>query len=188
MNRRDWLHTVGVGSAAFLASGRTLVADMAEQGHAHKPVNGPLSSVTVAFGQWPVGSVTAPVDRMALPTAPPAPNGHLVIPHTATIKAGGTINYVIAGFHQLAVYAPGKQPTDVNTSTLLPIAGAPPFIGLIDDPAGRLFRSLDPRLNPANQDRVEVVTFGEPGLYLVICTVSIHFINDHMFGWVRVLP
>jgi hypothetical protein len=28
----------------------------------------------------------------------------------------------------------------------------------------------------------------QPGLHLVICGVVPHFVNDDMFGWVRVLP
>ena len=187
MKRRDWLHMVGVGSAGLLA-GRIPTEAAQGQGHKHKPVDGPEANAVVTFGQWPAGNFSAPVHRRALPTAPPAPNGHALIPHTATIKAGGAVNYAIAGFHQIAVYAPGKKPEHVNTSVLLPIPGAPPFIGLIDDPVDRIFRGLDPRLNPENQDRVEVVTFAEPGVYLVICTVSIHFVDDHMFGWTRVLP
>jgi hypothetical protein len=142
-----------------------------------------------------VGTVEAPVDRTETPLAPVAPNVHALLPQDVTIKEGGAVNFVLAGFHQVAVYAPGKEPEDVVTSLLLPIPGAPPAVGLIDDPADRIYRGLDPRLlspvppaapNLLSQDRVEVVGFSQRGTYLVICTVNVHF-ADGMFGWVRVI-
>ena len=69
---------------------------------------------------------------------------------------------------------------------LLPIPNAPPVVGLIDDPAQRIYRGLDPRLATTLQDRVEVVGFSKRGTYLVICAVNVHF-NDGMFGWVKVI-
>jgi len=56
---------------------------------------------------------------------------------------------------------------------------------LIDDPNNRIFRGLNPQTVP--QDRVETVHFAEPGTYLVICGVRPHFVDDNMFGFVRVL-
>jgi hypothetical protein len=32
------------------------------------------------------------------------------------------------------------------------------------------------------------VYFEKPGTYLVICGVRDHFVNDHMYGFVTVLP
>jgi hypothetical protein len=129
------------------------------------------------------------------PLAPIAPNTHALLPQVAVIKEGGAVNFILAGFHQVVVYAPGKKPEDVDQSVLLPIPGAPAVVGLIDDPGGRIYRGLDPRaLSPAppaapnllSQDRSEVVSFSKRGLYLVICSVNVHF-NDGMFGWVRVI-
>jgi hypothetical protein len=57
-------------------------------------------------------------------------------------------------------------------------------VGLIDDPERRLYRGANPI--GLLQDRVEVVHFSEPGLYLVICSVNVHF-ADNMYGWVMVL-
>ena len=42
--------------------------------------------------------------------------------------------------------------------------------------------------NTFERDRVEVVHFANPGTYLVICGVRNHFVNDDMYGFVRVLP
>jgi hypothetical protein len=129
------------------------------------------------------------------PLAPIAPNVHALLPHVVTIKQGGAVDFIIAGFHQIAVYAPRTRPEDINVNLLLPIPGAPPAIGLIDDPNRRIYRGLDPRLlspgppadpNLLSQDRVEAVGFSGRGTYLVICTVNVHF-AEGMFGYVRVV-
>lgn len=190
MKRRQFVEQLGIGSAVLAAAG---VAQAAQNDHAaHRPLTGPLASATVSFGAWPVGSVEAPLDRMATPLAPAAPNVHALLPQEVTIKEGGAVNFILAGFHQVVVYAPGKDPDEVDTSVLLPINGP---VGLIDDPAGRVFRGLDPRLlspappaapNVISQDRVEVVGFGKRGTYLVICAVNVHFAQG-MYGWVKVI-
>jgi plastocyanin len=193
MKRREFAKQLGWGSAVLAAAG---VAPAAQNEHAHKPLTGPLANATVSFGAWPVGRVGAATDRTVLPLAPFAPNVHALLPQTVTIKEGGSVNFVLAGFHQVAVYAPGTEPGDIDTSLLLPIPGAPPGVGLINDPTNRIFRGLDPRLlspappaapNLLSQDRVEVVGFSQRGTYLVICTVTVHF-ADGMFGWVKVNP
>ena len=103
---------------------------------------------------------------------------------------------MLAGFHQVIVYAPGTEPGDIDTSLFSQIPGAPPGVGLINDPTNRIYRGLDPRtLSPAppaapnllSQDRVEVVGFSQRGTHLVICAVNVHF-ADGMFGWVKVNP
>lgn len=184
MKRRRFLKEIGLGSAAVVA-GAVAGSRVAAQGHSDhgSPLDGPLASATVSFGSWPVDREMR-LDRMETPNAPIAPNVHALIPNTVTIKAGGTVNYIVAGFHQIIVYAPGKEPSDVNTENLLPIPDAPPEVGLIDDPARRIYRGIDPAEMP--QDRVEVVHFERRGLYLVICAVNLHF-ADGMFGWVQVL-
>jgi hypothetical protein len=62
--------------------------------------------------------------------------------------------------------------------------------GIIDDANNRIYRGWDPNPIPNNfqRDRVEAVHFAEPGRYLVICGVVNHFVNDRMYGFVRVLP
>ena len=78
------------------------------------------------------------------------------------------------------IYDDGTQPVNINTNLVVP----PPPVAIIDDPTNRIFRGLDPRLQ--SQDRVESVTFNKPGTYLVICAVLPHFVNDRMFGFVKV--
>jgi hypothetical protein len=193
MKRRDFVRQLGLGSAIAAAG---TAAGSAQGSHEHhRPLNGPLASATVSFGAWPVGTVAAPLDRTVVPLAPFAPNVHALLPSTVIIRQGGAVNYVISGFHQIAVYAPGTKPGDINTGAILPIPGAPPDVGLINDPNNRIYLGLDPRLlspappaapNLLSQDRVEAVGFGRRGTYLVICTVNVH-LADGMFGWVRVI-
>ena len=102
------------------------------------------------------------------------------------------------GSHQIVIYDNGTQPDDINAALAYPA----PLANLIDDPNGRIYVGLSPSGVPANffapgvpaaaipappQDRVESVTFPNPGTYLVICAVRGHFV-DGMFGFVRVLP
>lgn len=189
LKRREFLKGIGVGSAALAAGAIPGSYPLAQNiGHIHKDhrvLDGPLAAATVSFGAWPA-SRDAELDRLQTPVAPIAPNLHALVPNTATIRAGGTVNFIIAGFHQIVVYAPGKKPSDVDTSTLLALPPPiPPEVGLIDDPDKRIYRGLNPAELP--QDRAEVVQFTRRGLHLVICSVNVHF-ADGMYGWVMVLP
>jgi len=150
--------------------------------HKHQPIAGPLATATVSFGHWPTDPA---LDRFPNLGGGPGgvPNGHQLIPHEVKIMAGGTVNFIIAGFHHVLVYDDGTQPGDINAGLTVP-GSVPP--GLINDPNNRIYRGLDPRLFP--QDRVEVVGFSKPGTFLVICGVVPHFVNDGMFGFVRVVP
>jgi plastocyanin len=185
VKRRQFLKGIGVGSAAIVAGALSATRAAAQAPHNHHRVlDGPLASSTVSFGAWPADR-HAPLDRLQTPVAPIAPNVHALIPNTVTIRAGGTVNYIVAGFHHIVVYAPGKKPADVDTSNLLALPPPiPPQVGLIDDPDGRVYRGLSPVEVP--QDRVEAVQFDRRGLHLVICGVNVHF-ADNMYGWVMVL-
>jgi plastocyanin len=167
---------LAIGIATYLAPTRE-----SHPGHAssNSDIDGPLSNATVSFGEW-----MTPVDRFPNVSLPPA-NHHELIPKVATIKAGGTVNFIIAGFHNINVYDDGTQPEDIDTALTVPVT-QPPGPPLINDPNNRIYRGLDPSLQP--RDRVEVVHFARPGTYLVICGVFPHFVNDRMYGFVRVLP
>jgi plastocyanin len=154
------------------------------------------STATVSFGQWQTG----PLELNRFPNLSPRErNNHQLIPNEVTIKAGGAVNFLIGGFHQPIVYDDGTQPEEINVNTPTPptpTRGPNPFppLALIDDPTNRIYRGLDPSLQPLDlggergQDRVEVVLFSKPGTYLVICGIRGHFVNDGMFGFVTVLP
>ena len=212
MKRREFVEKLGVGSAAaaLVSSARPTTAsttpargktddkrhdDDHDHDHDHRPVKGAQATATVSFGQWKTDS---PVDRYPN-AAPMAANGHLVIPHQVTIKAGGTVNFVIAGVHQVIVYAPGTKPEDVNVALTRPTTGVPAGVLLINDPVNRVYAGPDPStifsaplapntVPPPLRDRVEAVQFPTAGRYLVICGLQPHFVTDNMFGWVRVLP
>jgi plastocyanin len=160
----------------------------------------PVSSATVSFGGWKANPHTCPttppspcpvVDRFPAGPATQFPrfsNHHELTPEVAKIKAGGTVNFIIGGLHVVAVYDDGTSPEDIDITDLVPNRpmGTPP---IINDPTNRIYRGLDPLLLPpgTQQDRVEVVQFDRPGLYLVICAVLPHF-QEGMYGYVRVLP
>ena len=142
----------------------------------------PLANETVSFGQW-----LPPLDRLTANPAGGVGNVHELAPQVVTIKAGGAVNFVIAGLHNVQVYDDGTQPDNIGTNPpTLPGQGG----GIIDVATNRIYRGWDPNTVPNTfaRDRVEVVHFAEPGTYLVICGVRNHFVDNAMFGFVRVLP
>ena len=141
----------------------------------------PLDNATVSFGQW---MSSPPLDRFPNFPGSPTTNVHELSPNVVTIKAGGSVNFIISGLHNIAIYDDGTQPGDINIAATIPATGVPP-VPLIKDPDGRIYRGLDPTLQAV--DRVEVVNFAEPGVYLVICAVLPHFVEG-MYGYVRVIP
>lgn len=152
-------------------------------------IDGPLANATVSFGQWKTDR-EPPLDRITVP----APQGagfviDALSPDIVTIKEGGAVNFAISGLHNVVVYGDGTKPSDIIVGGVFPTlpGGAG---GLINDPTSRIYRGFDPNAIPNNnqRDRVEVVNFAKPGTYLVICGVVNHFVNDQMYGFVRVLP
>jgi len=192
MERREFVEKLGVGSAVALVTGGAIVssaasarpatAKVAERHHSHDPVKGPLAMATVTFGAW---RTDLALDRF--PNASPgAANAHVVSPYQATIKVGGSVVFVISGFHQILVYGPDIQPGSINAQITRPSTGTPSGAPLINDPVNRVYGGLDPSTQP--RDRVEAVQFHAEGKFLVICGIQPHFVNDKMYGWVRVLP
>jgi plastocyanin len=131
-------------------------------------------SVTVAFG---AGLNTAQPGNVA---------NHHVLPNVIEIKAGGVVNFAVAGFHQITVYQDGIQADGivvpgsglyVNDLNGVYYMGIVPAGGPMNTPA---------TTNPSNAlNRVESVTFPEPGVYLVICNIRTHF-TDGMYAYVKV--
>jgi len=194
----------GVSAALGLATKKEARAQQSSvpddpERHAHLDISmfGPsygALGATVCFGTFPADST---VDRMQV-ASPGNRNGHQMAPFQVIIRAGGTVNFIIEGNHQVVVYDDGIQPRDINADLVLP----PPLNTLIDDPRGRIYRGLSPAAVPANffgpgvpaaaipaapPDRIEVVSFPRPGTYLVICSVRTHFLGG-MYGFVMVLP
>jgi hypothetical protein len=156
---------------------------------------------TVSFGLW---ETDPPLDRLvADPAGGAAGNHHELIPNIATIRVkqddDGGVNFIISGGHVVAVYDDGTQPGDIDpvsiepncpaviTSPCSPVnaAGVPSAGGILSDANRRIYRG--PTFT-GRRDGVEVVRFSKPGTYLVICARKNHFVDDGMFGFVRVLP
>lgn len=192
MERREFVEKLGVGSAVALVAGGALVSgaspagganrEVAGPSHHHEPVTGSLAMATVAFGAW---KTDPPLDRFPSVSAAAA-NAHLVSPYQVKIKAGGAVAFLISGLHQILVYGPHTRPQHVNAQITRPSTGTPAGTPLINDPSNRVYAGLDPSTQP--RERTEVVQFHAEGKYLVICGVQSHFVNDQMYGWVRVLP
>lgn len=188
MKRREFFEKAGFGSAALVTlpalANAAGVTPAKKQEHSHEPISGPLASATVSFGNWSAGLDPA-LDRFPNLGAPVKPNGHQLIPNEVMIRAGGTVNFIVAGFHHILVYGDGTQPGDIDVTNTIPVT-VPPGPPLINDPRNRVYRGLDPSVLRPVQDRVEVVQFPNPGTYLVICGVLPHFAVDKMYGFVKV--
>jgi plastocyanin len=178
-------------------------------------IDGPMANATVSFGQWISGNPDAvppvpPLDRIVADPAGGAGNNHEMIPQIATIKAGGSVSFIVSGGHVVAVYEDGTQPEDIgsaiesNCAFPLPTSGItlpcspvnnmgmPVAGGILSNADGRIYRGAFLNVNPARRDGVEVVQFSKPGTYLVICARKNHFTpltgGFEMFGFVKVLP
>jgi plastocyanin len=209
IKRRKFFERAGLGSAALLSlpvlgsaaksASRKDEREGHHSGEQHENVSGPLASATVSFGHWSAGLVPS-LDRFPNQGAPVKPNGHQLIPYEVKIKAGGTVSFIVAGFHHILVYGDGTQPGDIDTANTISVS-QPPGPPLINDPTNRVYRGLDPSavrgvapgatpgslVSTVIQDRVEVVGFPNPGTFLVICGVLPHF-QDGMYGFVKVNP
>ncbi|HXV82818.1 MAG TPA: hypothetical protein VEG60_23385 [Candidatus Binatia bacterium] len=165
-------------------------------------IDGPLANATVSFGQWDPNDPDLenppnafPLDRLLADPSMGRGNNHQLIPQIATIKEGGSVNFNISGGHVVAIYDDGTQPEDINLVNIEPAANCPTNAGgVLSDSNNRIYRGpcFAPATNNATTDQrrdgVEVVQFTKPGTYLVICARKNHFVNDNMFGFVRVLP
>ena len=141
-------------------------------------------NATVSFGQW---LTDLPLDRIATPAPAGGAGVHdELIPNVTTIviPGDGAVNFIIADLHNPQVYddGPNLKTSILHCSSLRDAAG-----GIIDDPNHRVYRGPDPNLPENSRDRVEVVRFSKPGTYLVICGVRNHFVNNGMFGFVKVI-
>jgi len=187
MKRREFVEKLGIGSAGIAAAAAlagTRVSAAAAKQHDHgAETDGPLAQATVSFGQWKL-----PLNRFTA-APPPTANNHHLIPFVATIKAGGAVNFLISGLHNVLVYGEGTTLEELQAAVAADPAGtinpvAPGFGGFVDIPTNRLYRGLDPRTQ--TPDRAEAVTFAEKGTYLVVCGVLAHF-NQGMHGFVKVV-
>jgi len=139
----------------------------------------PSQSVTVSFG---AGLNTANGPNVA---------NHHIVPRVIRVRTSETqpavVNFVVAGLHQIIVYSPGVEPADIvvpatglfinDFKTANPASDKTEYYaGVNPGPPGGPNPALP--VNPARanlQNRVESVSFTQPGTYLVICNVKPHF-------------
>lgn len=138
-------------------------------------------SATVAFG---AGLNTA--------SPPGNPANHHVLPTTIEIKAGGVVNFAVAGFHQIVVYQPGIDAGDIVAPAFPPnlfmnySLGTAYYVGINPRNANPATPPPAPPVILDNSDnRIESVSFANPGVYLVVCNITPHF-RDGMYAYVKV--
>jgi len=154
--------------------------------------------VTVAFG---AGMNTA---------QPGNEQNHHILPKVIRVQTGDVVNFVVSGLHVIRVYDKGVQLRDVKAQipdecevNPTPPAEFPancftqggpvpviPQLGLDVLYEGLNSIGPPPQVPPfapvsLAQNRVEAVSFLQPGRYLVICAVLEHF-NDAMYAIVEV--
>ena len=104
-----------------------------------------------------------------------------LVPGSVVIDPGGTVTFdVPAGVHQIAIYAPGTRPEDIDTTNLVALCpGQTPR--LINDTTNRVALIT----HACGSGWQAQYTFNTPGRYLVICAFLPHF-EVGMYGWVEV--
>jgi hypothetical protein len=75
---------------------------------------------TVAFGAWRTDLSLDRFPNVSLATA----NAHHVTPYQVTIKAGGSVAFMISGLHQILVYGPDIRPESINAQITRPSTAA----------------------------------------------------------------
>src|SRR5688572_19907814 len=162
-------------------------------------------------GQGPERRIVTVGFGAGLNTAQPgnAANHH-IIPDTIRINVGDVVNFSVAGLHYIRVYGNGVRLTDVKLqipdecevnplppAVFPPQCGAPPVPLVSPGPLAVYYEGINPLVSPqpgppfaqasAATNRVEQVSFLQPGRYLAICAVLPHF-NDRMYAWIEVRP
>jgi hypothetical protein len=183
MKRRQFVASVIAGGIAVPAFG-----DDQNRGHQHQRVEGRLANAVVSFGAW---QSAPPFDRLLPDSSLNGPNDrtrnvHQLMPHEAKLKVNGFVSFIISGFHNVQIFAPGTSFEQLRSMNPLPtVPSGPVTPAIVDVSTNRVYRGLNPATQ-ATQDRIESVQLTQPGRYLVICGVLPHFL-DNMFGFVRVV-
>ena len=127
--RRNLLKVAAAGGVSAVLGVATKTEARAQQRY----VSGPPAA-TATFGFFPVD---ATVDRMQVAN-PGNRNGHQMGPFQVTIRAGGMVNFIIDGNHQVVVYDDGIQPRNINADLVLPPPLLMPTLGGYVLPLGHL--------------------------------------------------
>src|SRR5215469_10819128 len=112
-------------------NGQPFQALEAEIAQIQQTLDQPPENATVSFGAW---QTKPPFDRFPS-NSDRTRNDHVLVPNDAIIKAGGTVNFVISGFHQPIVYNAGTQPKDIDVNNTIQTTGVTPNpkVDLIND-------------------------------------------------------
>jgi plastocyanin len=182
------MRTAVLAAALALSAPAVVVAD---ENHDHQR----QSTTSATFGR-------------GLNTAQPGNAvNHVILPTEIKVKAGGVVDFTVAGFHDIIIFKPGftlEELVNVGGGQL-PLT--PPVFVLPPNPATPLpvnleiladriyYRGINPAGgplatavagNPANgSNRSEPVAFLDKGTYLVICNVRPHLL-DGMVAYVKV--
>src|SRR5262245_56754488 len=94
-----------------------------EQDHMNRWTLCMMSVVTlVGIGLTAVSAIADPADLLSVPVAfgrglntaqPGNVVNHVILPDEITVKEGGGVHFLVAGFHQVVVYNPGTAPDDI---------------------------------------------------------------------------
>lgn len=177
--------------------------------------------VALALGSWPaVGAedhddhddhkrsqATASFGRGLNTAQPGNPVNHAVLPKRINIKAGGVVDFAVAGFHDIVIFKPGFTLAQLVHAGGGQYPSTAPIFVIPADPRAPLptvisflaesiyYRGINPAGgplatavggNPANgSNRTEPVAFFDRGTYLVICNVRPHLL-DGMYAYVKV--
>ena len=153
---RRFVGLIGVIAMLFAA---TAVASLAA----------PPPTAVVSFGDDTVGSgLNNPPEGVFHDSSWKA--NDKVRPRTVVISTGGSVEFDVEGFHQVAVCSEGVDVRDVE------VPDFPPNI-FVDDAQCPVAAA------PAAST---MVAFAEPGRYLVICNVTPHFRDARMYTYVDV--
>jgi hypothetical protein len=184
-------------TAVTLFASPLALAQSEQNDHGERGREADRRIVTVAFGA-------------GLNTAQPGnAQNHHVLPGVIRVNPGDVVNFVVSGLHVIRVYDRGVRLDDVkaaipdecevnpvppaefpaNCFTDGPVPVIPP-LGLDVYYEGLSSIGPPPPVPPfapvsIAQNRVEPVSFLNPGRYLVICAVLPHF-NDRMYAVVEV--
>lgn len=92
-----------------------------------------------------------------------------ILPGAVSVRSGDTVDFIVAGFHQVAIYDVGTKPKDIEFN------GPFPFVNDSDSRIAMGGLTVDFSWTAAG-----------PGKYLVICNIAPHFEEANMWGWVNV--
>ncbi len=179
----------------FLLVGAFLAATCAQQGTLPPNPGAPTGSLTAQGGGNSPDSATILFGKDDIGSHFPPPSGHdasgnardNLVPRNVVIDRGGTVTFKMgfSGVHQVAIYKPGTEPSDIRAVPpfLSPGGAGCPPVPLINDPQNR--EAVVGTQACAGGSTTLTYTFKTSGKFLVICTFLPHF-NGAMYGWVTV--